>query len=114
MSRCRHFKLKSEFDYMRATGVKFASRSFLFIFAPSLDGELRCGVICSKKYSPLAVKRNRARRLLYESFRLLQNDLSPAWILMIPRQALAKCKCQQVLAEMRQCAEQSHLLGGGK
>jgi len=95
-----HLKLKSEFDYLRSAGRKTVARTFVFVAAPSLDGSLRCGVICSKKFSLLAVRRNRARRLLYESFRLLEDNISPVWLLLIPRSTIMERKCQDVAAEL--------------
>ena len=59
-----------------------------------------CGVICSKKYSLLAVERNRARRLLWESFRMLKPYLPPCRMVLIPRQKLKTYKSGQALAEL--------------
>jgi len=95
-----HLKLKSEFDYLRSAGRKRVTGTFVFVAAPSPDGSLRCGVICSKKFSLLAVRRNRARRLLYESFRLLEKNISPVWLLLIPRSTIMESKCQDVAAEL--------------
>ncbi len=106
-----HLRLKKEFDYMRTDGKKIVTPSMLFIHAPKLDSQVRCGVICSKKFSPLAVKRNRARRLLYESFRLLNDKLDDsAWILLIPRFAISEKKCPEVLKEMQFAAQKAQLL----
>ncbi|QSH42531.1 ribonuclease P protein component [Lentisphaerota bacterium ZTH] len=84
--------LKSEFDYIRAEGKKYVAGCVLLVVAPSPDGKLRCGVVCGKKYSNSAVKRNRARRLLWESFRLLKSQIGPAHCIMIPRRRIAVLK----------------------
>ncbi len=110
MSSRNHFRLRSEFQYIRESGHKFVMPSLLFVVADALDGKARCGVICSKKYSLLAVNRNRARRLLYESYRLLAPELKTAWVLMIPRFSMAENKCQDVLLEMRKAAGRAGLL----
>ncbi len=107
-----HLRLKSEFDYLRGSGRKTVARSFVLIAAPSPDGSLRCGVVCSKKYSLLAVRRNRARRLLYESFRLLHDEFAPAWILLIPRAQIAERKCQEVIQEMSIAMRKAGVAGG--
>lgn len=112
MASCEHLRLRSEFNYLRESGRKTVTRSMIFITAPGLDNSLRCGVICSRKFSKLAVRRNRARRLLYESFRLLQPELRNGWILMIPRYAIMSMKCQDVLEEMRVAAGKADLLAG--
>lgn len=110
MTSCEHLRLRSEFNYLRESGRKTVTKSMIFITAPGLDNRLRCGVICSRKFSKLAVRRNRARRLLYESFRLLQPELRNGWILMIPRYAIMSMKCQDVLEEMRVAAGKADLL----
>ncbi|MDD4818494.1 MAG: ribonuclease P protein component [Victivallaceae bacterium] len=107
-----HLRLKSEFDYLRSSGRKTVARSFVLVAAPSPDGTLRCGVVCSKKYSLLAVKRNRARRLLYESFRLLHDEFAPTWLLLIPRSQMAERKCQEVVQEMRTVMCRAGLVAG--
>ena len=93
--------LKSDFDYVRNNGVKYAGNCLLLVAAPSPDGKLRCGVICGKKYNKSAVKRNRARRLLWESFRLLKAQILPGYLIMIPRQKIAVLKQQEVEKQLK-------------
>jgi ribonuclease P protein component len=95
-------RLKSEFDYVRENGVKYVGNCLLLVAAPSPDNNLRCGVICGKKYNKSAVKRNRARRLLWESFRLLKAEISPGHLLMIPRQKIAALKQPEVEKQLKQ------------
>ena len=78
-------RFKSEFERVRANGTKLVGPSMLLVYAEAPDSSLRCGVICGRKYSLLAVKRNRARRLLWESFRILRGTLPPVWMILIPR-----------------------------
>ncbi|MBR7121535.1 MAG: ribonuclease P protein component, partial [Lentisphaeria bacterium] len=52
------------------------------------------------KYSLLSVVRNRARRLMWESFRMLKPDLSPCRILLIPRRRMMNYSRQQATAEL--------------
>ena len=82
--------LKSQFDQIRRDGKKFLAPGVVAVVAPSPTGCLECGVICSKKYSLLSVTRNRARRLLWESFRMLKPDLAVCRILLIPRKRMLK------------------------
>ncbi len=110
MTSGSHLRLRSEFNYLRESGRKTVMKSMIFITAPGLDENLRCGVICSRKFSKLAVKRNRARRLLYESFRLLEPELKCGWVLMIPRYSIMSMKCQTVLEEMKTAAAKAGLL----
>ena len=62
-----------------------------------------CGLLfllCGKKYSLLAVKRNRARRLLWESFRLLKGSIEVRHLLLIPRRRMEKADRRQVTREL--------------
>ncbi|MCP3968155.1 MAG: ribonuclease P protein component [Lentisphaerae bacterium] len=102
--------LKSEFDYIRAKGKKYVANCMLLVVAPSPDGKLRCGVVCGKKYSNSAVKRNRARRLLWESLRLLKDQINPAHCIMIPRQRIAALKQQEVQKALNYLIRKAGLL----
>ena len=93
-------RFKSEFDQIRQNGEKLVGSSMLVVCAPAPDNRLRCGVICGKKYSLLAVKRNRARRLLWESFRLLRESIEIRHLLLIPRRRMEKADRRQVTREL--------------
>jgi ribonuclease P protein component len=93
-------RFKAEFDQVRLNGKKLVGTAFLAVCAPSPDGLTRCGVICSRKYSLLAVKRNRARRLLWESFRLLKEYMPACHMILIPRRKMEKRKRQEVTREL--------------
>jgi len=56
----------------------------------------RYGVICSRKLHHSAVVRNRARRLISETFRLSKEIILPCSILVIPRRAIFGTKQQEV------------------
>ena len=93
-------RFKSEFDQIRQNGEKLVGSSMLVVYAPAPDKRLRCGVICGKKYSLLAVERNRARRLLWESFRLLRESIEIRHLLLIPRRRMEKADRRQVTREL--------------
>ena len=93
--------LKSEFDYIRNNGTKFVGRYILLVIAATPDDKLRYGVICGKKYSKKAVARNRARRLIKESYRLLKNGINkPVHFVFIARVAMKGKKMQDIQKEM--------------
>jgi len=93
-------RLKAEFDQVRAEGVKQAGRYLLAVVAPAPDGLRRCGVVCGRKFSTLAVRRNRARRLLWESFRLLKPEIAVCRLVLIPRRAIGRVKRPEVTQEL--------------
>ena len=94
-------------------GEKIVSKGFLTVVVKSFEGltEVRCGVICSRKYSVLAVRRNRARRLLFESFRLLKNEIKPCHIVLIPRRGMMNYKLCDVLSELKDSLNRLEVLG---
>lgn len=94
--------LKSQFEQIRKDGTKYISPGVVAVVAPSPSGLLECGVICSKKYSLLSVTRNRARRLLWESFRMLKPRLAVCRVLLIPRKRMLKYNSQQTVQEVAQ------------
>ncbi len=96
-----HLRFKADFDYARSHGNKTVGRAIVVVTAPARKEWARCGVVCGKKYSPLAVARNRARRLLWESFRHLKQEIMPVELVLIPRYRLAEMKEPEVRAEMR-------------
>lgn len=106
-------RFKSEFDRVRSDGTKLVGPSMLLVYADAPDSFLRCGVICGKKYSLLAVKRNRARRLLWESFRLLRETLPAKWIVLIPRSRMKHRKRQEVTREMAELLTRANLIPSG-
>ena len=91
---------RSQFDQVRQEGKKTVGPGLVVAVAPC--SEIGCGVICSKKFSLLAVERNRARRILWESFRMLKPHLPPCRLVLIPRQKLKAYKRQQATAELVQ------------
>ncbi|MDD2403585.1 MAG: ribonuclease P protein component [Victivallaceae bacterium] len=106
-------RLKSEFDYVRNNGEKYISRLCVLSVATSRDGKLRGGVICGKKYSLKAVERNRARRLCWESIRMLRSNISPVHFVLIPRAKMKiGCKQQDVQRDIAFLFRKAGLLNG--
>lgn len=100
---CKADKLrfKSEFDYVRLAGKKQVGKAFLVVVASAPESEgLKCGVICGRKFNTRAVVRNRARRLLWESFRLLKPEIVACRIILIPRRRILTMKRQEVTIEL--------------
>ncbi len=75
---------KGEFAFLKENGHSVQNRYFKMIYMNrNADDEItRLGIIATRKYGK-AVKRNRAKRLLRESFRLLFPKLSVGFDLVI-------------------------------
>jgi len=110
LTRGDSLRLKSEFAHVRNSGIKFVGTFMLLVTAPAADGRLRFGIICGKKYSRKAVARNRARRLLKESFRLLKSRLIPVHCVLIARMSLKNAVLQDVQQDMLKLLRRADIL----
>jgi ribonuclease P protein component len=73
-------------------------------------GYYRKAFLASKKVGG-AVTRNRARRLMKESFRKMENEIKPGNdILMVARNTITDAKCREVEASLRRALTKSGLL----
>ena len=92
--------LKTDFDAVKNNGRSAAGALLVAAVTASENGKLQAGVICGRKFCTKAVVRNRARRLVWESFRLLKHSINPARVVFIPRQRIKQAKCADVMREM--------------
>ncbi len=92
--------LKSEFDNVKVNGTKYVGKYFLLVHTKAPDNRLRFGVVCGRKFNKNAVCRNRARRLIKESFRLIKSQICESHIVFIPRKRMIGKKLQDIQAEM--------------
>ena len=114
-SKKNRLTLKSEFSRIREDGKKQVSPSVIMLYLgpetlDPADTDAKCGVICSRRFDKRAVYRNRARRLLYEAFRTLMQDLLPCRIIFIPRRNILQLKMQDVAENMRRVLRRADLL----
>jgi len=99
LDKSMKLRFRSEFETLKREGETFTGRPLLAVLLPA--ERTACGVICSKKYSLLSVERNRARRMLWESFRLLRpHFLHPCRMLLIARRSLRNLSRPQTTREV--------------
>ena len=105
--------LKSEFAEVREQARKQVCFLTVMLYAgpgaSDLEPVPQCGVICSRKFDKRAVRRNRARRLLHEAFRMIRPELMPCRIIFIPRRAILDQKMPAVAQQMRIMLEKAGL-----
>ena len=106
----------SQLEDMRRLGHKVAGRHCVLVVLQSPpDGTRRAAFLISRRYSLLAVERNRARRLFREAFRQLYPQLPPVWLLFIPRRYMKGIRLPELLVEIRSLASEAGLeLGQGE
>lgn len=94
--RCR-----AHLDLVREQGINLACRyCAIQVLKTPPEGDCRTAFLISRKFDLSAVVRNRARRLLRECWRSLLPELSPCWLLLIPRRAIKKAKLGDVLPKV--------------
>jgi ribonuclease P protein component len=102
LPKTRHLRLPSEFAAVYEAKVR-ESRGPLTAYAmPNQLGFPRLGMSVSRKVGT-AVRRNRIRRLIRESFRLLQHDLPQGYDLVVvvrPHAPLILAEYQKMLMAM--------------
>ena len=99
LPRERRIRASAEFSRLRQEGSRLDCGPFLLNFRPSgAPGPARFAVIAAKKNLPLAVDRNRAKRLARELFRSDAAAFPAGWeVVLVIRSGMLK----RSLAELR-------------
>ena len=96
-------KIRHRPEFLRVfkEGRKFHSRLFTLFVMPGNDGPARLGVVASRKTGG-AVARNRAKRLLRETFRQAYPLLSAGTdFVVVAKRSIVKAKLADVEKEFR-------------
>ncbi|HXK11930.1 MAG TPA: ribonuclease P protein component [Vicinamibacteria bacterium] len=98
----RRLRRGADFDAVFRRGRRLDGRLFLLLAAPNRLGHDRLGLAVSRRVGG-AVARNRARRLLRESFRRLGPSHTPAVdLVLVARAEIVGCGQAEVDRELRQ------------
>jgi|LSQX01.2.fsa_nt_gb ribonuclease P protein component len=119
MGRIIKIKENREFQKIYRKGRYAVSKSLVIYMQPNSIQMNRIGITASKKYGK-SVKRNRIRRLIRESYYVLQDDIKKGYdFVIVARKADGVDPgCQQILKEMRYLMKKlkvlSELNGAGR
>jgi ribonuclease P protein component len=82
----KRLRRRAEFQRVFETGFRVHGRLLTLVAAPNDSGAARLGIVASRKLGN-AVQRNRAKRLIREIFRQV-NQARPLDVVVIPRREL--------------------------
>ena len=101
MKSAETLKLNKDFKRLYYRGKCVVARSIVVYMSKNKLGRNRLGLTCGKTVGK-AAKRNRAKRLMRESFRLLTPELKTGYdIVIIARTRILDKKCGEVLRDVR-------------
>ena len=107
-------RTRKDFDALKEHGKACRDPFFTVLVRAAEPGNpvqnLRYGIICSRKLHHSAVVRNRARRLITETFRLCKENILPCGILVIPRRAIFGAKQQEVQEHLLRTLKKAGLI----
>jgi len=93
-----HFQ--SQFTEVRSKGCSQAGQYCVVnILMPPPDAKPRAAFSISKRYSKLAVVRNRARRLFREVYMRVHGDFPAFWIIFVPRKRIQCATMDDVMQD---------------
>ncbi len=101
---------KKDFSSLYNKGKSVGERCLVLIYRKNGLSYNRMAFLASKKVGG-SVERNRARRLLKESFRTLDHPVKPGYdLLFIARRSIIRLKCADVKKSMEAALRKTNLM----
>lgn len=91
-------KMRRDFRRIYSKGQKKYTASLVIYMLSNRKKQTRIGISVSKKVG-CAVKRNRARRIVYEAFRILKLNINKD-IVIVAKQSILDKKMQDIYSEL--------------
>lgn len=102
-------------NFVYTHGKSVRSQSLALKFAPSKREDYKLAVVVSRKVSKSAVVRNRIRRRLYESVRLLRKESVTQWpyeiVITVFDEQLATMPSEKLTAQVRGLFKKAGIAG---
>jgi ribonuclease P protein component len=99
LGRDRRIRTKFEYDAVFENGKRIAGE-YLFAVIACTTGGSALGTVVSKKWG-CAVRRNRIKRLMKESFRLIRADFpNPVRVVLLPRRMPAEVGLAMIMHDL--------------
>jgi len=110
MNRAETLKLNKDFKRLYYKGRCAVARSVVLYVLKNRTDRNRIGLTCGKSVGK-AFSRNRAKRLMRESYRALSPEIKKGYdIVIIARSAICGKKCGEVFKDMRFALEKLDML----
>lgn len=101
MNSSETLKLNKDFKRLYYRGSCAVARSVVLYVQKNRSEKNRIGLTCGKSVGK-AFRRNRAKRLMRESYRILSPEIKKGYdIVIIARTAIREKKCDEVLKDLR-------------
>lgn len=102
---------KRDFNRVYSKGKSVRDRYLVLIYLKNGLPYTRTAFLASKKVGN-SVQRNRAKRLMKESYRVLSEDIKEGYdLVMIARTTINGKKCDQIRGSLKKSLEKAHVLG---
>ena len=99
-----------EFRYMRENGESFVGKYVVMSYAKAEDGKRKVGIVVSKRFNKRAVVRNRAKRIIRESYRMIKTLHEGYWFVFIARHRLQKVDAIELQQEIIRLMQQAKVI----
>ncbi len=117
-TRATRVRRQADFNYIRRAGSNRGGRYIAVRAARPREPGWRVAIVVSRRFSRLAVVRNRAKRVLREACRQVLPEFNQCWLVIRPRQPIKQAGTPAVAEELRRtlqslkCAKQREQPGG--